>query len=133
MISGDDYLSFVDEALDGMIAIVAELGDERVNRRPDVPGSNSPYALLTHCLGVMEYWGGYIVAGRSIRRDRDAEFRAAGEVADLLRQTAQVYRHEDHLVLLLPVKFPHARHCVRHILNGALRGDQVVAASCAKV
>jgi hypothetical protein len=92
MISGDDYLSFVDEALDGMIAMVAELGDERVNRRPDVPGSNSPYALLTHCLGVMEYWGGYIVAGRSIRRDRDAEFRAAGEVADLVERARRARR-----------------------------------------
>lgn len=55
MISIEDYLAFVDDALDGMVSIVSELGDERANRRPDIPGANSPYIILTHCLGVMEY------------------------------------------------------------------------------
>lgn len=87
MISVEDYLWFVDQALDGMIAIVTELGDEAANRRPDLPGANSPYVILTHCLGVMEYWGGGVVAGRPIQRDRDAEFRAAGEVAELVTRT----------------------------------------------
>jgi hypothetical protein len=57
MISVDDYLLFLDEVLDHMVRIVTELGDELANQRPDVPDSNSPYAILTHCLGVMEYWG----------------------------------------------------------------------------
>jgi hypothetical protein len=87
MISVDDYLSFVDEAIDGMVQIVTELGDELANRRPDMPGANSPYVVLTHCLGVMEYWGGHIVAGRSIERDRPAEFRASGPVAELADRT----------------------------------------------
>lgn len=80
----EDYLYFVDVALDGMVSIVEELGDDRANRRLDVPGSNTPYAVLTHCLGVLEYWAGHVVAGRTIVRDRDAEFRAAGPVADLV-------------------------------------------------
>ena len=84
MISTEDFLWFVDEALDGMVAIVGELGDEAANRRPDLPGANSPYAILFHCLGVMEYWGGQVVAGRTIERDRDAEFRATGPVDDLV-------------------------------------------------
>ena len=84
MISVEDFLSFVDEALDGMVAIVVDLGDDLANRRPDLPGANSPYAILTHCLGVMTYWGGEVVAGRTIERDRDAEFRAAGAVDDLV-------------------------------------------------
>jgi hypothetical protein len=83
MISIDDYLYYVDEALDGMVDIVTGLGDEVANRRVDVPASNSPYAVLTHCLGVMEYWAGQIVAGRTIERDRDAEFRASGPVDEL--------------------------------------------------
>jgi hypothetical protein len=74
----------VDEALDGMVEIVTELGDDVANRRPDLPGANSPFALLTHCLGVMEYWAGHVVAGRTIERDRPAEFRATGRVADLV-------------------------------------------------
>lgn len=87
VISADDYLFYVDEALDGMVRIITELGDDLANRRPDLPGANSPYAILTHCLGVMEWWGGQVVAGRSVERDRDAEFRATGTVADLVERT----------------------------------------------
>ncbi len=92
MISTEDYLTYLDDALDGMIAIVADLGDDLANRRPDMPGANSPYAILTHCLGVLEYWGGYIVAGRTIQRDRDAEFRAAGEVQALVERAHRARR-----------------------------------------
>jgi hypothetical protein len=88
MISVDDYLFFVDEALDGMVRIVTELGDDLANRRPDVSGANSPYAVLTHCLGVMEYWAGYLVAGRRIERDRDAEFEPPALSEHLLSEPA---------------------------------------------
>ena len=87
-----DYLSFVDDALTGMVEIVTELGDELANRRPDLPGANSPYAVLTHCLGVLEYWGGHVVAGRPIERDRDAEFVAHGDVATLTGRVADARR-----------------------------------------
>jgi hypothetical protein len=92
MIPVDDYLFFVDEALDGMVAILTGLGDGLANRRPDVPGTNSPYVLLTHCLGVMEYWAGYLIAGRSIERDRDAEFEASGPVGELVERTRRARR-----------------------------------------
>jgi hypothetical protein len=92
MISTTDLLWYVDEAIDGMVAIVTELGDDLANRRPDLPGANSPYAVLHHCLGVMAYWGGHVVAGRTIERDRDAEFRAAGSVADLVERTRAARR-----------------------------------------
>jgi Protein of unknown function (DUF664) len=95
MIDVDDFLYFVDEALEGMVAVVTELGDELANRRLDLPGANSPYAILYHCLGVMEYWGGAMVAGRSIERDRDAEFRASGRVGELVRRTWQARRRLD--------------------------------------
>ena len=88
MISVDDAMWFIDEAIDGLIDVVGGLGDDLANRRLDVPGSNSPYALLSHCLGVMEYWGGHVIAGRAIERDRDAEFRASGPVAPLIERTA---------------------------------------------
>src|SRR2546423_14805706 len=89
MVTADDYLLFLDEVLDDMVRIVTELGDELVNQRPDVPDTNSPYAILTHCLGVMEYWAGYMVAGRSIERDRAAEFRAAGPLGELVDRTVR--------------------------------------------
>jgi hypothetical protein len=87
MISVDDFLYYVDDALEGMVRIVSELGDNLANRRPDLPGANSPFAILFHCLGVMEYWGGEIVAGRSIVRDRPAEFLATGRVTELTEAT----------------------------------------------
>jgi bifunctional pyridoxal-dependent enzyme with beta-cystathionase and maltose regulon repressor activities len=81
----DDYLYFAGRALDGMAGIVAELGDELANTRP-YTGANSPFALLTHCVGVADYWSGALVAGRAVARDRDAEFTAAGPVAPLLAE-----------------------------------------------
>ena len=50
MISIDDFRYYADDALRGMVGIVSELGDDLANRRPDVPGANSPFAILTHCL-----------------------------------------------------------------------------------
>ena len=91
-VSANDYLWFVDLALGQMRAIVEELGDELVNRRPPFRDTNSAYAILTHCLGVMEYWGGATVAERPVQRDRAAEFTASGDVAGLLRRTEQARR-----------------------------------------
>jgi len=92
VISTADFLWYVDTALDQMVSIVTQLGDETASRRPDLEGANSPYAILTHCLGVMEHWGGDMVAGREIERDRDAEFRAEGAVTDLVTRTAVARR-----------------------------------------
>jgi hypothetical protein len=86
-VPASDYLWFVDLALGQMTSIVEELGDELVNRRPPFRDTNSAYVILTHCLGVMEYWGGATVAERPVQRDRAAEFTASGDVAGLLRRT----------------------------------------------
>jgi hypothetical protein len=77
-----------------MSETVIDLGDELACTRPDLAGANTPYGLLTHCLGVMAYWGGHVVAGRDIVRDRSAEFDATG-TADELR--AQVDEALDQL------------------------------------
>ncbi|WP_326834335.1 DUF664 domain-containing protein [Amycolatopsis rhabdoformis] len=90
MITTDGYLYLVDRALDGMAATLTELGDELVNARPEATGTNSPYAIVTHCLGVMTFWGGQVVAGRDVERDREAEFTASGEVAPLLARLREV-------------------------------------------
>jgi hypothetical protein len=84
VISTADCLWYIDEALTGMERIVTGLGDARANCVPDLPGANSPFAILTHCLGVLEDWGGSYIAGRTVARDRDAEFRARGRVQDLV-------------------------------------------------
>ena len=40
----------------------------------------------------MEFWGGEVVAGRRITRDRDAEFLSRGPVAGLTAATADAKR-----------------------------------------
>jgi hypothetical protein len=106
-----DFLWFADLALRGMVRIVADLGDERANRRPSFPGANSPFVILTHCLGVLEYWGGATIAERSIERDRAAEFTASGPVAPLLAQAEKArVRFAEDLAGLDPWAAPHSVH-----------------------
>jgi len=38
---------------------------------------------VNHCLGVVDYWVGHLVAGRPVDRDRPAEFTASGPVRNL--------------------------------------------------
>jgi hypothetical protein len=84
VITREQYLDFFANALNGMADIVAELGDDRANRRLPLPGANTPYAVLNHCVGAIGYWVGEVVSGRPANRDRDAEFTASGPVAPLL-------------------------------------------------
>lgn len=86
----DDLLWYVDVALDGLVAAVEALGDELVNERPDLPGANTPHQIVFHCCGVMTWWGGHVVAGRAVERDRSAEFRSSGAVAGLLDRVRSV-------------------------------------------
>ena len=67
--------------------IVVDLGDDLANQRPDLPGANSPFAILTHCLGVTARWASTVNLGEVVPRDRDAEFTATGAVADLAADT----------------------------------------------
>jgi len=86
------YVWFADLALRTMANIVEELGDDLANTVPELSGANSPFAILTHCLGLTEYWAGATVAGRQIQRDRASEFTASGDVAELLARTEAARR-----------------------------------------
>ena len=81
MIDKDTYLRFCDDALVAMRDIVVELGDDLANQRPGLPGANSPFAILTHCLGVCGAWGSTTNLGQVVPRDRPAEFTATGPAA----------------------------------------------------
>lgn len=87
-------MSYVDTALDGMVAIVRELGDDLANRRPGITGANSPYAILTHLPGCHGVLGWACGRGRPSDRDRDAEFVATGIVGDLVER---VHRAREQL------------------------------------
>jgi Protein of unknown function (DUF664) len=82
-VSAEEFLYYARRALDGMCEIVTALGDDLANRRPGIPGANTPYSLVVHCLGVVDYRSGHVVCGRASSRDRAAEFHAEGPVAVL--------------------------------------------------
>jgi hypothetical protein len=93
MISNDDYLWFVDRTLDQMVVVLGQLSDEHACEKPELPGANSPYGIVTHCLGVMTSWAGHLVANREVVRDRDTEFSATGTVGELVAKLETV-RHQ---------------------------------------
>lgn len=80
----DVVLIHVDRALDGMTATLRELGDDLVNAETGLPGGNTAYQIVRHCCGVLEFWGGQVLADRPITRDRLAEFRSSGTVEELV-------------------------------------------------
>jgi len=84
MISTDDYCWFVDRTLDQIVSVLEVLGDDLASEGPELTGANSPYGIVTHCVGVMATWGGHFVAGREVVRDRATEFQTTGHVSDLV-------------------------------------------------
>lgn len=78
----NSFVAVMTEILAGYVAALETLDDRTVNRSP-VPGTvNTAFALVTHVHGMAHYWGGAFVAGEDIPRNRDAEFRASGTVAE---------------------------------------------------
>ncbi len=80
-----DIQPFIELAFARMMSKATALGD-RVSERPNLIDANSVYGLVTHCLGLTEWWLDHVVLGNPTSRDRAAEFSRAGSVADL--QTA---------------------------------------------
>lgn len=70
--------------LDEMIEAVSGLDDETANAVPDLPGANSAYQILTHCLGMARQWTAEHILGEPTGRDRAAEFGVTGDVAELV-------------------------------------------------
>lgn len=107
-IGGIDHATaqwYVDTALARLLARADELvelgGDELLCRAPDLEGANSVFALITHCCGVMEHWGGEVIAGRAVNRDRASEFTATGSITQLEeRVAAQLHRWRADLAAL---------------------------------
>lgn len=85
----DVVMVHVDRALNGMAVTLRGLGDELVNVETGLPGGNTAYQIVRHCCGVLEFWGGQVLADRPITRDRPAEFTSSGTVGELLARVEQ--------------------------------------------
>lgn len=80
-----DLVRFCERTIDAMIGAIGRLDDTTVGEvPPGLPGANSPYALVTHALGALEWWTGHMVCGHPSARDRAGEFAASGTVAELV-------------------------------------------------
>ena len=84
---------FLVHKFDEITAILGQLDDDAANAAPDMAGANSPYQILTHCMGMSSEWVFRVILGREITRDREAEFHAAGNVSELLDR-ARAHRTE---------------------------------------
>lgn len=76
------YLAVAGEVFDGIDAVLATLDDQTVNRTPLPRTVNPVFTLVRHLHGMASFWGGSIIAGEKNPRDRAAEFRAHGTVAE---------------------------------------------------
>ena len=109
-LAGEWWWFLVDRHLDRMVAMATDLGDQRVNILPSLPGANSAYQIVFHCCGMLEWWTREAVLGIDVCRDRDAEFEASGSVAELTARVDGVRRQlRDDL------------HAID--IDGPLRGD----------
>jgi hypothetical protein len=85
MITIDDFEVFCRRSFAGVLNVVDRLGDDLINEHPRVVAGSSPYALVTHILGAVEFWVGHMVLGEDSTRVRDDEFIASGTTAELHR------------------------------------------------
>jgi hypothetical protein len=115
-IASEEFVPSMAAAFDGMLAIAEALGDARLNQRPQhMPNTSTPFAILTHCIGLTRYWLGTVIAGRQIPRGRDAEFSARGTVADLVWSKNPNPALPQHLGLRhRPRCGLHAAHAIPH-------------------
>jgi uncharacterized damage-inducible protein DinB len=63
---------------------VRELNNEGSNWHPLPEGTNSIYAILTHLMGADKFWVFQVISGKTVPRDREAEFHSSGDISELL-------------------------------------------------
>jgi uncharacterized damage-inducible protein DinB len=81
--------SVIERIARDIIAKIENLPDEVLNQPMPVPDANTIYALATHTVGMGEFWVLALVGGRTIVRNRAAEFRAQGSGRALVARYQQ--------------------------------------------
>ena len=86
---------------DRLLETIADLDDEAVNWKPPVPGGNSLLVLVTHALASAEEHVVGKAAGKTVVRNRDAEFVVTGGSGHLAARAAEVRRRIDDALAAL--------------------------------
>jgi Protein of unknown function (DUF664) len=80
------FASVIERTAREIAAQIEGLSDDILNRPLPFADANTLAALATHSVGMGEYWVLALVGGRTIARDRPAEFRASGSAPALVRR-----------------------------------------------
>jgi hypothetical protein len=81
--------------LDRLLETIADLDEEAVNWKPPVPGTNSLLVLVTHALASAEEHVVGKAAGKTVVRNRDAEFASTGGSGHLAARATEIRRRID--------------------------------------
>jgi uncharacterized damage-inducible protein DinB len=74
------------------------LDDQAVNWKPLTKETNSIYAILTHLTGTQNSWMKQTIAGIPIKRDREAELRASGNMSDAVMRWENMDKEVDDIL-----------------------------------
>jgi hypothetical protein len=97
------YAAQIGRLIDHLCAVVEGLNGDQLNWRPPGAEMNSVYVIATHVLGNAEGWILGSVCGQDVRRNRAAEFEAAGvDAAPLVANARDVARRIDDALGSLP-------------------------------
>jgi hypothetical protein len=83
-----ELAAYGQHAFDQMGAVARRVGEDGLNVKPLGDGTNAVGSLVVHCVGVCEFWLGHVGLGRATARDRDAEFEARPDLAEVERVLA---------------------------------------------
>ena len=88
-----------DYEFDRLLETIADLDDDAVIWKPPAPGANSLLVLVTHALGSAEQHVVGEAAGKTVVRNRDAEFASKGGSAHLAARATEVRRRIDEAIV----------------------------------
>lgn len=82
-----------------LLETIAGLDDQAVNWKPPAPGANSLLILVTHAIASAEEHVVGKAAGKTVVRNRDAEFVVMGGSGHLAARAAEVRRRIDEALV----------------------------------
>lgn len=117
---------YFDQAFRGMHRVLDRLDDDRANRRPHGPSTNSVAALITHCCGMAPFWLEHVGVDAPTTRDRDAEFHAEATVTELRARIDDLRARCEEMLGALESSSSATYHPVRAELPGGDRSDPAI-------
>ena len=78
--------------------VIQNLNYEAANWFPLPKDTNSIYAILCHLVGSENYWVRQMIAGETVDRDREAEFRSSGNLSEIVARWEDVAKTSESIL-----------------------------------